>query len=257
MRNPFFKVALWVATCIISLGSFGQGFDKNPLDKMPPALETEFALSALPPHLRANATVYLLDPKSGFYIGQQGSNGFVCFVSRTEWQWGEYRNDLGAAIAYDAEGARTVFKVYQQVAIMRASGKYSAIQLRDAILDSIRQGVYKAPARVGISYMLAPVMRVYTGKPDDKTVMTMHMPHYMFYAPYLTASDIGTNDDQWPVLVTPDELFLGERKGPYSLIIVPVGKMEKDEIVNSNKELLAKLIAYKSYFKVDSDMAHH
>src|ERR1700760_1544224 len=77
------------------------------LDKMPADLEGDLDLSALPPHLRAAATVYLLDPAKGYYVGQKGSNGFVCFVARTNWEWVEFRKDLFAPIAFDAEGART------------------------------------------------------------------------------------------------------------------------------------------------------
>src|ERR1700729_108435 len=70
------------------------------LDKMPVSLETDFALSCLPPQLRHDATVYLLDPKKGYYIVHKGSNGFICFVTRTEWEWVEFRRDDAAAIAY-------------------------------------------------------------------------------------------------------------------------------------------------------------
>ena len=48
---------------ISSLQNFGQGISNRALEKMPVDLETDFALSALPPHLRQNATVYLWIPK--------------------------------------------------------------------------------------------------------------------------------------------------------------------------------------------------
>jgi hypothetical protein len=48
---------------------------------MPAALETDFALSALPTQLRDGATVYLLDPAKGYYMARKGSNGFICFVA--------------------------------------------------------------------------------------------------------------------------------------------------------------------------------
>src|SRR5580700_5444081 len=90
------------------LFSVMQSFAQKPadpkLDKMPAALETDFALSALPPQLRAGATIYLLDPAKGYYIARKGTNGFICFVTRTEWEWVEFRQDDAAAIAYDAEG---------------------------------------------------------------------------------------------------------------------------------------------------------
>ena len=63
------------------------------LDKMPKDLETDFALSALPPHLRADASIYLLDPTKGYYVAKKGTNGFICFVVRTEWERAEFRTD--------------------------------------------------------------------------------------------------------------------------------------------------------------------
>ncbi|MEO7046071.1 MAG: hypothetical protein ABI091_12245, partial [Ferruginibacter sp.] len=115
------------------------------LDRMPIKLETDFALSALPKHLRSDATVYLLNPLKGYYIAQQGSNGFICFISRTEWEWGEFRNDLAVPMSYDAEGAKTVFLVYMDVAAIRASGKSSALEVRDSVIARINNGIYKAP----------------------------------------------------------------------------------------------------------------
>src|ERR1700757_3333885 len=91
------------------------------LEKMPVKLETDFALSSLPPYLRPNATVYLLDPNKGYYVGRKGSNGFICFVTRTEWEWGEFRKDIATPMSFDAEGARAIFPVYHDLAAMRAS----------------------------------------------------------------------------------------------------------------------------------------
>ncbi|HVX52621.1 MAG TPA: hypothetical protein VHB48_20845, partial [Chitinophagaceae bacterium] len=96
------------------------------LEKMPPDLETDFALSALPQQLRDGATVYLNDPCKGLYISRKGTNGFVCFIARTEWEWAEFRQDVATPISYDAEGAKTIMPVYIDVSVMRASGKYSA-----------------------------------------------------------------------------------------------------------------------------------
>ena len=108
---------------------FCRGYAQNTvvekLEKMPVDLETDYALSALPAHLRKDATVYLIDPEKGYYVGRQGTNGFICFIARTEWEWAEFRKDLATPIAYDAEGARTIFPVYIDVAAMRASGKFS------------------------------------------------------------------------------------------------------------------------------------
>jgi len=248
-RQTFFLFALLFG----AVQSFAQKPVDTKLDKMPAALETDYALSALPPQLRAGATVYLLDPAKGYYIARKGSNGFITFVMRTAWEWAEFRNDVITAISYDAEGARTIFPIYQDVAAMRASGKFTALQARNIVIDRIKKGIYKAPARPGLSYMLAPVMRTYPAKPDQHEVMTMVMPHLMFYAPYLTNADIGNIPDgqaDFPVLVHPEAMFLGERKAPYGYIIVPKGEKERAKIVADNKDLLKRLADYKSFMKI-------
>ena len=229
------------------------------LDKMPVDLETQLALSALPAHLRAGATIYLLDPAKGYYAARRGSNGFVCFVSRTEWEWGEFRNDLFAPMGFDPEGARTTFVGYLDVAAMRASGKFTARQIRDSAISRIKRGNYKAPRRSGVCYMLAPIMRVYTGMPGNENVMTMSMPHYMFYAQNIVDSDIGTdpNSPTGPWLVNPGNTVMGQRKGPYGYIIVPAREDLASKIVQSNKGLLQRLAAWNPYFKLDSAPMHH
>jgi hypothetical protein len=254
--NPakkFRRTLFLLAILFSAVQSFAQKPADSKLDKMPAALETDYALSALPPQLRPGATVYLLDPAKGYYVARKGSNGFICFVMRTAWEWAEFRNDVITAISYDAEGARVIFPVYEDAAAMRASGKYTALQARDIIVDRIKKGIYKAPARPGISYMLAPVMRTYPAKPDQHDVMTMVMPHYMFYAPYLTNADIGNIPDgqaDFPVLVNPEAMFLGKRKAPFGYIIVPKGEKERAKIVADNKVLLKRLADYKAFMKI-------
>jgi hypothetical protein len=234
-----------------SIQSFGQTTAGWKLERMPAGLETDFALSSLPPHVRPAATVYLLDPGKGYYIGRQGTNGFICFVHRTEWESGEFRQDLAQAISYDAEGARTIFPLYADEAAMRASGKFSALQLKDTMTDRFNRGIYKAAARPGISYMLGPVMRTYIQTPSGKKVASFSMPHYMFYAPYLTEADIGGNSpDGGPIVI-------GGGKSPEGYIILPAGKTEKAKILDENKDLLKRLIEYKPYLEPEPEDMHH
>ena len=240
------------AVLFIAVQSFAQAPAAPKLDKMPVSLEIDYALSALPPQLRPGATIYLLDPAKGYYIARKGSNGFICFVMRTAWEWAEFRNDVVTAISYDAEGARVIFPIYEYAAAMRAAGKLTALQVRNIIVDRIKKGIYKAPARPGISYMLGPVMRTYPATPDQHTVMTMHMPHYMFYAPYLTNADIGNipnGQADGPFLVHPESLFLGEKKAPYGYVIVPAGEKERAKIIADDALLLKRLADYKSFMK--------
>ena len=96
-------------------------------------------------------------------------------------------------------------------------------------------------------------MRVYTGNPGNEMVMTMSMPHYMVYAPYVRNSDIGTNPDspEGPWLVNPGNTVLGQGKGPYGYIIMPAREKAAAEIVGNNKDLLKRLADYSPYFKVE------
>lgn len=226
--------------------------------KMPPDLETDLALSALPPHLRAGATVYLLDPAKGYYVGRQGTNGFVCFIDRTDWEWGVYKNDVAMPMGYDAEGARTIVRVYLDVAEMRASGK-TAAEVKETVIKRIHDGVYKAPARGGISYMLAPIMRGFTGNPGVETVMTMSMPHFMFYAPYVTEANAGLvpNSQVEPWLVNPGNTVLGDGKGPFGFLIMAANPDATAKILADSKELLKRLADYSPYFKMDASAMNH
>jgi len=229
------------------------------LDKMPADLEKDFALSALPSNLRAGATVYLLDPAKGYYIGQKGSNGFICFISRTNWEWAEFRKDVITPMGYDPEGARTIFPMYRDAAAMRATGRFTPLQVKDSVISRIRRGFYRAPAKEGISYMLAPVMRVYTGKPGDNTVRTMNMPHYMFYAPYISNADVGIdpNSEYGPVVVNSGNAVLGAGKGPEGYIIMAANEKETAKILEDGKNLLKRLATWSPYFKMDGGAMHH
>ena len=257
-KNHKRTLLLFTVSLFISIQNFAQVAADWKLEKMPVDLETDYALSALPPHLRNDATVYLLDPQKGYYVAHLGANGYICFIARTEWEWGEYRNDLCTPISYDAEGARSIFPVYMDVAAMRASGKYQAAQVRDSIIHRINTGVYKAPSKPGMSYMLAPVMRVYPGNPDIKEPITVSMPHYMLYAPYLTEEN-GRYKQSTDGLMraNPGNSILGDGKAPFGYIIIPASETEKAVIVEDGKDLLKRLVAYKAYFKTEPGAEHH
>ena len=239
----------------------GQTTGEWKLEKMPTDLETDFALSALPPPLRGTATVYLLNPDKGYYVSRQGTNGFICFIARTEWEWAEFRQDVATPISYDAEGAKAIMPVYLDVAAMRASGKCSPMQIRDTIIARIKRGYYKAPSRPGISYMEAPMMRVYTSNnPGNNHVASVSMPHYMYYAPYLTYSDLGldSNSAREPFLVNPDAMLLDDgQKGPYEYLITPLNEAATAKIWESEQALLKRLEDYKPYFKVEGSLSGH
>jgi hypothetical protein len=66
----------------IAAASPGQATETT-IEQMPAKLETQFALSAVPPGLRDRATVHLLDPKKGYHPSRQGTSGVTCIVQRT------------------------------------------------------------------------------------------------------------------------------------------------------------------------------
>lgn len=226
------------------------------LDKMPADLETDFALSSLPPHLRGGATVYLLDPKKGYYISRQGTNGFSVYVNRTEWERSEFVQDTYAALGFDAEGSKTLLQAFMDIAAMRASGKYSPTQLRDSVVKKVKDGRFKAPARSGICYMLSPLLRTYDG---DQRIINMAMPHYMFYAPYVEDSDIGgmwVTGGHHPFVVSTGPV-LAKAYSIFNYIILAAGEIEKAKIIEEQKDLLRRMAEYKSILKIDLSKQNH
>jgi hypothetical protein len=79
-------------SCLAQTGKTNGSIDPlgPKLETMPQSLEVRFALSALPPHLRDGATIYLLDPAKGYILNRKGTNGASCFVMRTEWLWPQF-----------------------------------------------------------------------------------------------------------------------------------------------------------------------
>jgi hypothetical protein len=218
------------------------------LDQMPPQLETRFALSALPEGLRNKATVYLLDPKTGYELSHQGTSGVACLVQRTQWELSDFRNDIYYAVCYDAAGTGTYLKYVMDAAALRAQGLTPAA-LKTEIEKRYRDKTYKVPAKAGLSYMIGPLMR--TIGPPDLKVRTMAMPHLMFYAPFITNADIGAAPD----LADPSSLqfpFIDKQgNGEQSYMIQMIGEAEKAKILEREKKLIDDLCAYRDVLCLD------
>lgn len=215
---------------------------RGPLEQMPKSLEVKLALSALPPALRDKASVYVLEPSKGYVLERAGSNGQSCFVGRTEWKFADYRNDVYDPICYDAVGAKNHMRVWFDVAQLRAHG-VEPEAMRKEIEARFRAGVYKAPDRAGVSYMTAPLMRSYMSldPKDIESVMTMSMPHLMYYAPNVTAAEIGG----MPCPPCAPYPFVFE-PGPHGYIIQRLGDGESAKIVADEAELVSELCSYRS-----------
>jgi hypothetical protein len=239
------KITLALPIVAISLIGFsarpGEAAETT-IEQMPAKLETQFALSALPPALRDQASVYLLDPKTGYQLSRQGTSGITCLVQRTVWEMADFRNDIYFPLCYDAAGTSSYLEVIMDAARLRAQGMTSAA-LKAEIENRYRNKTYKIPEKAGLSYMVGPVMR--TVGPPDMKVHTMPMPHLMFYAPNITNEDIGAvpNLSIHSSLLNPfiDKQGIAEQ----SYMIQLIGEAEKATIMAVEKTLLDDLCAYR------------
>lgn len=267
-RSMKIKLAIFiVAVGFIGLSASASDPSETTLEQMPASLEARFALSALPPALRDGATVYLLDPKKGYHLSHRGTNGLTCLVERTVWEWVDYRNDIYIPLCYDAVGTKAYLKVIMDAAALRAQGK-SAEALKAEIEKRYKNKTYRAPEKAGLSYMTAPVMRLFgpsaavltdvfrvdSRRPGAK-VQTMSMPHLMFYAPHVTNTDIGARPDPavYDSLLYPfiDQQGIAEQ----SYMIQLIGEAEKARIMADGKALVADLCAYRDVLCL-SDIKH-
>ena len=198
------------------------------LKPLPRPLEIHLALSAAPPHLRAKATVFVLDPAKGYVLERQGPNGFTCYVQRTDYTREEYGDSYFAPECQDAEGTRSIVPVEFDIERIRAEGKLGLAALKQEISRRFKDGVYHSPARPGIAYMLSPVARLYVC-PGSMETMAMNMPHYMFFVPNLTAQDIGAGPvmGPYPYFINP---------GPMAYLILHVGETEKAQIDRDSED---------------------
>lgn len=228
--------------CLPQVKTAQESITSSPpkLERMPESLEIRFALSAAPPHLRANATTYVLDPAQGYLLSHKGTNGVSCIVVRSDWQFvsDPFRDDVFWAVCYDREGSKTLLQDYIYAAELRARGM-DVKQVHLEIMKRFGNRAYPNPSRPGIGYMIAPIMRGYTKAP---TPVTMNMPHYMFYAPNLKDADIGGNgfSKEYPFM-------LSMSPGRDDYIILLVGEAEKERILSESKDLLADLCSYRDY----------
>src|SRR5262249_17011647 len=136
----------------------------NKIELLPRDLEIQLAISALPPHLRDNATLYVLNPNNAFEVARKGTNGFHALVARTgddtfrgSWVLTKYRDDILYPISFDEAGAKAQMRVFFDAAEMQAK-RTPPEELKKIIQDRYRAKYYKAPERAGVSYMLSPIL---------------------------------------------------------------------------------------------------
>jgi hypothetical protein len=230
----------------------------NKLQPLPRDLEMQLALSALPPQLRDNATVYVLNPQKGFEVGRKGTNGFHAFVARTgddvvqgTWPFTKYRDDILYPVSFDSAGTQAGMRDFFDIAKLQAQGTPPE-QLKKLMQERYKTGYYTPPKAAGCSYMLSPILRTYVNPDVDDSVVTASVPHVMCYAPNVTTKEIG-------VLPTPDQLHDFTQHGHWSVTPYPFvihqgphgymvhirGVTERTAIDQSYKEMLARLCNIK------------
>ena len=227
----------------------------NEIKPLPRDLEIQLALSALPPHLRQDATVYVLNPDRGFEVARKGTNGFHALVARTgddtfrgTWPLKGYRDDILYPIAWDPAGAKAQMRVFLDAAEMQAKGTPPE-ELKSIIQRRYKTKYYKPPERFGIAYMLSPILRTYTNPDEDENVITANIPHVMYYAPYVNDKDVGggrpTPEDlryfiehrHWPGGVYPFVIL----DGPHGYTVQFLGATERMVLTKEYEEMLARL----------------
>ena len=220
----------------------------NRVEPLPRDLEIQLALSALPPHLREKATVYVLNPGKGFEVARKGTDEFHAFVARTgddtfrgSWPLTKYRDDILYPISFDQAGVKAQMRVFFDAAEMQANGT-PPDELKKIIKDRFKTGHYKAPERAGISYMLSPILRTYwnpeeSGEESD-SVPTVNYPHVMYYAPNVSNEEIGGGKPggMYPFVIMP---------GPHGYFIQPLGLTERAAINKEYEDMLARLCKIK------------
>jgi hypothetical protein len=226
------------------------------IEALPRDVEVELAASALPKHVRDNATIYVLDPRKGFEVARKGANGFHALVARTgddafrgSWQLTEYPRDVLYPIGFDAAGATSHMRVFFDAAQAQGKGM-PADELKKLIQDRFKTGHYKPPARAGLSYMLAPIMRTYDDPETSPKMSTASHPHVMYYAPNVSGKDIGSGElgGVYPHIIMP---------GPHGLIVQALDTKEKAAINKQYAGLLQRLCKLKQAWCLPKEQEHH
>ncbi len=242
-----------IAGLLFSLTASGQ----SKIEPLPRDLEIQLALSALPRHLRDGATVYVLNPDKGFELARKGTNGFHTFVARTgddtfrgSWPFTEYRDDILYPVSFDSAGVKAQMRVFFDAAEMQAKGTPPEA-LKKIMQERFAKGYYTAPARVGISYMLSPILRTYWNPEESDSAVTINYPHVMYYAPAVSDKDIGgapKRGGMYPFIIM---------EGPHGYIIQPIDLTERTAINKEYEGMLARLCKIKKDWCLAEAKGHY
>jgi hypothetical protein len=241
--------------------------ETNKIQPLPRDLEIQLALSALPPQLRDNATVYVLSIDKGFEVARKGTNGFHTFVARTgddamqgAWPLTKYREDILYPVSFDSAGANANMRSFFDIAEMQAKGTQPE-ELKRLIQERYKTGYYKAPELAGCSYMLSPILRTYVNPDENDNVVTASVPHVMCYAPNVSTKEIGvtptpeqlrdfSQHGHW--LQTPSPFVI--HYGPHGYLVHINGVAERAAIDKEYEEMLARLCKIKDVWCLPKEL---
>ncbi len=205
MLTPVRTVPTLAVALLSAVGPIRPAGAAPPPRILPAACEQRLALSALPEHLRTEASVYAWG-EDGYSLVREGSNGFTCIVNRDD-------PFSIKPTCFDAEGAATIVPKIVRVGAWLYAGR-SVDEIRQELRSQFESGELISPRRPGLAYMLSHYNRPFnpgTGK------LGWFPPHLMFYAPNLADEDIGHRHD---VLGASRSLpFIGYQ-GPHGYMIV-------------------------------------
>lgn len=168
--------------------------------------EVALALSACPKPVASKAAVYVLE-KSGYVKIRDSQNGFTAIVQHSLPTSQEPQ-------CMDAEGTRTFLPRILKVAELRAAGK-SPEEIKRFVSDAFAKGIFQVPTRPGVDYMLSTENVVTID--EAKGIVAPFPPHVMFYGPYMTNADLGSDGNP------SGPAFIAGEGSPHALIIVPLG----------------------------------
>lgn len=209
------KGLLLVRTCLLGLAAQiamppAAAAQSNQMNRQTPQLmdrqkEIALALSACPASIADKAAVYVLE-SSGYVKVRESQNGFTAIVQHAL----PISQDPQCM---DAEGTRTFLPRYLKVAELRAQGK-TPEESKRFVADAFAKGIFQPPTRPGIDYMLST--ENITVVNAEKGIVAPYPPHVMFYGPYMTNADLGSDGNPG------GPAFVAGEGTPHALIIVPI-----------------------------------
>lgn len=203
----------------------------QPAVVLPVDLELKLAASALPAHMRADATLYRYTD-NGYVVAREGTNGFSCLTRQIGISPTRFHGAF-MTVCYDAEGSETLLQSDLLQGKLFAEGK-THDEVAEVINAKWADGSFRRPNH-GIAYMLSPVQHLrMVGAPRPGG----YIPHLMFYAPGHQNAAVRGNARPNPMAPEP---YMAAPGQPWAMIIVPMAPEVRAQIAEEHKELLAEM----------------